>query len=643
MVGENLEKCCYRFADFRLDAGKQMLLRGGVEVHLPKRPFQILLYLIEQREFVVSRNELLDKFWDGHDVYDEALNKCVGAIRRAIDDTDESSRFIETRRGIGYRFVGAISKEDEVVGGGLQLSETLNGKKQIENDENHKTKDDKQIPNSKIRNRQFIIGGSVAALILVVIFGLFAYRRPAETTEVKTPPGAAATRRSIAILPIKNLTGVSANDYLSDGITESLINDISRIEALKVISRGSAFQFKDKEVSVSEIGEKLGVETVLEGSLRLSGDQMRVDVRLVNTRDGGILWTIDSQQANVSDIFAVQDAISCQIVTELRVKLCGDIAPAERYTKNVKAYRLYLKGLYHRNQLSIENLNKAIGFYEQAVSIQPDYALAHDGLASVYTVMESNSHLTPGTAAAKAEFHAQKALDIDDSLPGAYIALGVAKTMRSYDLETQNAYYKRALAKNPNYRTAHLWLANNYTVQARFEEAEREILLVRELDPMSFGVRLNLSELYYYWGNSDKAIEQANLILAEYPDDATSLGLVARANVQKGDLDAAFAAIEKLPASDTNRVIVLAAAGRIEDARKLVEAAKASSTANASPYWIACLYATLGESETAFEWLEKSYQMRQYDLVSLKVDPTLRTLHRDSRYADLLRRLNLGQ
>lgn len=450
---------------------------------------------------------------------------------------------------------------------------------------------------------------------------------------------AATARRSIAVLPLLNLTGDAANDYLSDGVTESLINELSRTESFKVISRSSAFQFKNKEATAQEIGERLGVETILEGNLRRSGDKIRIEARLISAKDGSVIWASDSQEKPLGDLLAIQDALVCQLVADLKVKIC-DAPAAESYTKNTKAYQLYLQGLYYRNQLGKENLEKAIGFFEQSLQVEPDYPLAHEGLATVYMVMESNSQVPPGTAAPQAEFHAVKALEADDSLAGAYMVLGTVKTMNNYDLAERERYYQQALLKNPNYRTAHLWLANNLTVQGKFAEAEREILRVRELDPLSLGVRLNLTELYYYWRKPDKSIEQAELMFVAVPDDEGVYDFLAKAYAQKGDFKRAFAALEKTSPENLTRALILGFAGRGAEARKLIEAYAASDGGIKNPYWVACLYSVVGEKEAAFEWLEKSYVVRQADLVSMKIDPALDSLHEDARFQDLLRRVH---
>jgi TolB-like protein/DNA-binding winged helix-turn-helix (wHTH) protein len=642
---EEVAEKTFVFGEFNLQAELRTLRREGAEVHLAKRPFDLLLFLIENRERVVSREELLDRFWDGHEVYDDALRKCIGVIRTALTDVGKSPRFIETRRGSGFRFIGAVSEvsalADRFNPGQLPVTNY-----QLENhasQTNNNERNEKQLAPSGLKNRKLLLTVVALVLLSLAALGFFALRRQVNSVEPKTSTEVVLARHSIAIMPLKNLTGDAANDYLSDGITESLINELSRIASLKVISRSSVFQFKNKETPAQDIGEKLGVETILEGGLRQSGEQLRVEVRLVNTKDGSVRWASDSEQKKLGDIFAIQDGITCQIVTELKVKLCGDTATASRSTQNVKAYQLYLQGLYHRNQLAQDDLEKAIEFYEEALRLEPNYALAHDGLAEVYMVMEFNSLVPPGTAAPKAELHAQKALELDGSLAGPSIVLGAVRTMQNYDLKTREGYYQQALLKNPNHSTAHLWLANNLTVQGKFEEAEREILRVQELDPLSLGVRMHLSELYYYWRKPDQSLEQAELMLAANLENKGIYSFLAKAYAQKGEFDKAFAALDKNPTDDVNRVYILALAGREGEARNITQAFAKSDAGSKNPYCVGAMYAAIGEHEKAFAWLEKSYATRQADLVSIKIDPPLDNLRGDKHYRDLLQRVHLAE
>ena len=607
----------YLLGEYALEPETRRFTRAGRPLRLANKPFQVLLYLLENRERLVSRSELLERFWEGRDVYDDTLRKAIGAVRKALEDHSDDPRFIETRWAGGYRYIGPLA-EEFIADAPPVVNETRPA----------------LAPRSLARRAWRVVALACAILALAGL-AAFIMRRRAPSVAPPLPP-------SVAVLPLKNLTGDAANDYLSDGITESLINQLSQIKELRVISRGSTFQFKGKEVDAREVGEKLHAETILEGSMRQSGDKLRVEARLVSAQDGSILWASDSQERKLADVFTIQDGLVCQLVTALKVKLCGEVALSERYTQNVAAYQLYLQGLYYRNRLGAEDLQKAVGFFNQALQVDPNYALAHEGLASTYMVMEFNAIVPPGSVAPQAEFHAQKALTLDDSLAGAYHVLGAVKTMRNYDLAERARYYQQALLKNPNNRTARLWLSNIYTARGEFAQAETEILRVREIDPLSLGARLSLAELYLYWRKPDQAIEQANLMLAVSPGSAGAYAYLTMAYAQKGDTAQAFAALEKIPSDHLMRVIVLAAAGRLDEARAITEKIAKSAVAETSPYKVACAYAVSGDKEAAFAWLEKSYALRQADLVSLKIEPACDNLRDDPRYADLLRRVGLA-
>lgn len=643
----------YVLGEFVLEPDTRILSRNGEPLHLANLPFRVLLYLIENRERLVGRDELLEQFWDGKDVYDDTLRKAVGAIRKAFDDHAEHAQYIETRRAGGYRYIGPLEElriADNVPNGVLNTGFSRRFRADAQNPpaetatHNAGPRADAQNPPAEIathnagpspRRVVLLIMGLLVVLSLGAWLGGRLRSHPPPVANIAAPVPA----RSLAVLPLRNLTGDANNDYLSDGITESLINEVSRIETLKIISRSSAFQFKNKDATAQEIGAKLGVAYILEGGVRQSGAQLRVDVRLVNTKDGSVLWASDSEQKKLSDVFAIQDGITCQIVTALRVKLCGEVAPSARYTANVKAYQLYLQGLYYRNRLET---SKAIDFFNQALQLDQNYALAHEGLASTYAVMELNTTVAPGTAAPLAELHANKALASDDSLAGAYLALGVVKTLNNYALAERERYYRQALLKQPNHRTAHLWLSAIYTARGEFADAEAEALRAQEIDPLSYGVRLTLADIYFYWRKPDKVIEQAELMLVLNPGDEQAFSWLALAHAEKGDFAKAFAYLEKLPPHHGTRVTVLVAAGRAAEARQLAVAVVNSDAMKNRPYEIAETYAVTGDKEKAFAWLEKSYQMRQANLVSLKVDPALDSLRDDPRYVDLLRRVHLA-
>lgn len=632
---ESPRNTSFDFDNFRLDTESQILTENGNEIHLPKRPFFVLSYLVENRERIVSRDELLDKFWDGHEVYDDALRKAVGSIRKALNDLEKPPRLIETRYGSGYRFIGAIENPKKSQNGNGHISDIP---AQIEK------ANELKIQENSSRGLRYIFV-SILAIILISLAGVgfYNFRQPKISDNQTNLLNAAVQKRSIAVLPLKNLTGDAANDYLSDGITESLINELSRIETLKVISRSSVFEFKNKEAAAQEIGEKLNVESFLEGSLKRDGDKIRVEARLVNTSDGSVIWTSSLREKNFSEIFAIQDEIVCQLVADLKVKICGDVPTSDRYTKNVKAYQLYLQGLYYRNIVSPENLKKAEEFFNEALKIEPDYALAHDGLAQVYMVTEFNSYEKPGTAAPKALFHAEKALAQDDSLPGSNIVLGAVKTLKNYDLNERERYYNQALLKNPNNRTAILWRSNIYLARGEFEKAEAEIFKAQEIDPLSNGVHLSLAELYLYWRKPDEAIKESEMMFMLHPENTDINLFLSSAYYQKGEFEKGLNLLEKTSFGDYFKAGFLAKLGKPEEAKKAADDYANSEQGAKNPYFAAINYGNIGEKEKAFEWLEKSYKMREANLISLKIENAFDGLRDDPRYFELLKRLNLAE
>ncbi len=367
METETNRRTTFRFGPFTLDPATQLLRHENSEVHLASLPFRILLHLIENRDRIVGRDELLEKFWEGRDVYDDALRKAVASVRKALGDNGRPAIFIETVYGRGFRFVGDLVTEQSVPAA------------------------DRERSAPKTSRRTILWATLGIVLFLFVILAMFGGRSHPPDLESNAIIKAPEPIRSIAVMPIENLTADPSNDYLADGLTESLINELSQIQELKVISRGSTFVFKGKPASPQEVGAKLGVQALIEGGFRRNGDAIRLDVRLVRTDDGSVVWASAQEDRTLKDIFDVENGIICQIVTGIHVKLCGEIPPAERYTKNVKAYQLYLQGLYYRNIPTPENLDKAVKSFNEALGVDPDYALAHEGLATVYMLMEFNT------------------------------------------------------------------------------------------------------------------------------------------------------------------------------------------------------------------------------------------------------------
>lgn len=641
----------YRLGDFSLDPEKRGLTRGDKQLRLANRPFHVLLYLIEHRERLVTRAELLELFWQGKDVYDETLTKCVGAIRKALDDRLEHPFFIETRYAEGYRFIGPL--EEQLINsapGVVEYERTRGIKIVVEEEEIHDSDPAREpaqpvpIPaatlslSSPKSSRRLMTLTLIAAV--VAASALAVYRMGVHNT-VNSPASLPAPVRSIAILPLQNLTGDASKDYLCDGMTDGLISLFSKYQNLKVISRTSVFTFKDKAVDPREIGRQLGVESLLEGNLKMNGDRLRAEVRLVATSDGRVLWTSDALERPMSDVFEIQDGMACIIGTELRVRLCGEGESNKSRTKNNEAYEAYLKGRQHWHRRSAEDMREAISYFERAVKLDPNYALAYAGLADAYAVMEVNSLVPPLTAAPKAKEYARKALDLDDTLAAPYAALGLVTALSDWNWEAGDQLFRQALARDPGYATAHHWYAYSLTMRRRFDEAETEFKSARELDPLSIGIANSVAEFYCYSRQFDRCIEAAEETLRLSPaPTGNSYRVLAIAYLHKGMNAEARKNSEKIsyPYFLSSEQLNGEGADKL---RHQLDAAVHDKPENKNPFDTAEKYARIGDKEKAVAWLQKAYAAHQADLVSLNVSEAFDSIRDDPRCADLLRRMNL--
>jgi adenylate cyclase len=638
---ENRKK--YLLGEFLLDPDSRSLTGGGKPAHLARLPFQVLLYLVEQRARVVTRVELLDKFWDGKDVYGDTLRKCVSVIRSALNDRGEQPHFIETRHAEGYRYIGPLRELDNDENSAVtHIKEVpavnFAGRKELAETEKNQlsviseTAVQLQQPARSNFIRSYVITWLFVTVLALAIPTFLAFRKK---EKLSMPGAAGGALHSIAVLPLKNLSNDTGQEYFSDGVTESLINELARIRDLKVIARNSSFVFKGKEVDVREIGQRLGVAAVLEGSLRRDAETVRVSVRLVSTADGRVLWAGDTTRP-FKDIITVQDEIGCSVAESLKTILCRD-PNYKPGTNDLAAYDLYLKARERRLK---GDPKQAAALFEQAAGADPNYALAWAGLAEACTLMEVNSMVPPRTMTGKARECALKAIALDASLAAPYAALGLLAAFSDRDWAAGERYFEQAMAINPNYAIAHAWYANTLLTQGKFAAAEAEYSRARELDPLNPGFLNNLAEMYHYWRKPDRCLAQADKALALEPGNEW-----ARLNQAKClTLAGRYAETLRVPLADRYKNLihfgVFALSGRLAEARALLPLVLKEYRQTA-PYLVALAYAQLGEKETAFLWLQKAADRQQADLVSLKIEAAFDGMRDDPRYAELLRRLGL--
>ena len=461
---------------------------------------------------------------------------------------------------------------------------------------------------------------------------------------------AASAVKTIAVLPFEDLSQARNNEYLCDGISDTLINALTNIEGLWVPARTSAFSFKGKTQDIREIGQKLGVENVLEGSVQVAGDHLRVTARISNIRDGRQVWS-EIFNRQMADVFAIQDDIAKAIVTALKIKLLGEEgAPLiKNFTENLEAYRLYLQGRQFWNKREEADLTKSIELFGEAIEIDPNYALAYTGAADAYMNLANNGFWPAEKAFPKARAAALKALEIDDKLAEARTSAGLLYCYE-WDFAGAEKEFLRAIELNPGYAVAHQWYSDLLSMLGRYEEAIREIKTARNLDPLSPRINLTVGANLYYAHRYDQALDELNKALEVDPHHSVTYEFLGLTNEAMGKYEEAVKSYLRYielsgGAKDGEAEIAscYALMGKREEARKMLDnIIEYSKDDYVSPVAIAWIFSALGESDEAFVWLDKAFRERDpFLLESLKSHHRFNPLRSDPRYAALLQKIGL--
>ncbi len=456
---------------------------------------------------------------------------------------------------------------------------------------------------------------------------------------------------SIAVLPFTNTSTDPNTEYLSDGITESLINSLARLPNLRVVSRSSVFRYKGREVNPQNAGKELAVRAVVTGRVLQRGDTLLIGAELVDVARDSQLWG-EQYNRRMADIFAVQEDISKAITDKLRLRLTGEQEKrlTKRSTENPGAYQLYLKGRYYWNKRTPEAVRKGLQFFEQALEKDPSYALAYAGVADSYAVGNgSYLGLTSQEARPRAKGAAIKALEIDESLAEAHTTLADCYLYYEWDWLNAERQFKRAIELNPNYATAHQWYAEYLWAMGRHAEAIAEAKRANESDPLSLIVTTTLGLSFFYARQYDQAIEQYRKTLQTDANFVPARHELVNAYVEKGAFKEALVEAQKVvsltqrdPASLALLARVYATAGKKDEAQKLLaDPIRFSQRSHVLSTAIALIYVGLGDKEQALRWLNKAYEERDGGLVWFKEDPAFDPLRSDPRFQDLLRRIGL--
>ena len=483
---------------------------------------------------------------------------------------------------------------------------------------------------------------AVALVLVALAAGVWFWRGKASAPQIE----------SIAVIPFATSGGNADTEYMGDGLTESLIASLAHLPELKVKSRNSVFRFKGKEVDVQQVGKELTVDALLTGRVILHGDSVQVNAELTNVRDNTEIWG-EHYERKASDMVALQQQIAGDIADKLRSKLTGaeKLQVTKQGTQNPEAYQLYVKGRYYWNTRTIDGLNAAISYFQQAIDKDPSYALAYAGLADTYEVM-SYIEGDPNDRIPKAKAAAEKALELDPTLARPHALLGLAKMGYYWDFAGGEAEFRKAIALDPGDATAHQWLAEMLAyIGGRSQESVAEATLAYQLDPLSPVIGFALGETYSHDHQFDKAIETDKKVSADNPAFATAHTGLAWAYWGEHKYPQF---IEEWKTSarlggDKNYAEYAAAldegyrsGGWSVAARKGIEVLQAHRAAKSdylAPYVIAELYADIGDKDHAFEWLNVAFQEHNLWMAALRTDPVLDPLHSDPRYAELVRKI----
>ena len=478
------------------------------------------------------------------------------------------------------------------------------------------------------------------------------YTPVVQTRDARPVPtgGAAQVENAIAVLPFSNLSSEQENEYFSDGLTEELINALTKVEGLRVVAWGSAFQFKGKARDIRRIAEQLRVKAVLEGSVRRTVDRLRITAQLVDTTDGHYLWSETYERA-LKDVFAVQDEISSAIVGALRIKLAGPAGRSlvTRYTENLQAYHLYLKGRYYWNKRTEEDFYKALGFFEQAIDIDPNYAPAYAGMSDAYIILGEHGSVPALSIMRKAKATATRALEIDASLAEAHVSLGSVSALFEWNWPVAERHFRRAIELNPSYATAHHWYGYDYLAPlGKLDEAIAAVERAHHLDPLSLIITTCAGTLYDMAREHERAREYYGKVFELDPGFVRAHLSVGRSYLHQDMYEQAIAAFETARELMPNSPVPLAlmahaynACGAKAEAERLRQALdRCARTSCVSSYLLARANLAF-DNDRALELLELALEEHDPRLPHLNVSPIWDCVRTDPRFTALSRRMGI--
>ncbi|MGH9949356.1 MAG: winged helix-turn-helix domain-containing protein [Pyrinomonadaceae bacterium] len=626
----------YEFGEFRVDVSKRLLTKGDDEsIPLTPKVFDTLLYLVRHSGKVIEKDELMREIWADTIVEENNLNQNISILRRVFNERPGEQRFIVTVAGHGYRFVPEVTQRQ---------SPDVQCLRSPDIPASSLAESQKLKLQTQQSNRKFFV--AVAGIVLIGIVGAVFYfsRKPDEPVSISSV-------KSIAILPFRPLAAEDRDESMELGMADTLINKLGASREIVVRPISSVRHFNDLEQDAAAAGRELGVDSVLEGNIQTSNERIRISTRLIRTSDGKQLWSGQFDE-NFTDVFAVQDSISQKVADVLTLKLSGDEQRrlTRRYTESVEAYQLYLTGRYHAQKLTRPELQKGLSYFQQAISLDPNYALAYVALADTYRSLSLSGDTRPAEVFPQAKAAANKAIELDETLAEAHSSLGNVIIRYDWDRYAAEDQFKRALELDPNSADAHGNYAHLLVSTGRHAEAISEIKRARELDPLNLRTVTLESQVLIEAGQPDEALRRLQKTFELEPNFWLAHLFGASAYIDKEMYPEAIAEARKArELTDVSHPVAmlgyaLAKSGKQAKAQTLLQELLKRSTERYVPsYNIAMIYNGLDERDKTFVWLERAFNERDARMLFLSVEPKWNDLRPDPRFQDLVRRVGSPQ
>jgi len=620
-----------RFADFRLDLRSGELRRGEELVKLQPQPAKVLILLVSRAGETITRQELARQVW-GSDTFvdfEQGLNFAIRQIRTVLEDDADRPRFLETLPKRGYRFVAPV--------------EILPGLQEVKpaSETNKPLSEDGPIP--KLRFSRIWL--AIASTLALILTGIAVRYLVARSSAAKSNEAI----HSIAVLPLVNLSADAAQEYFSDGLTDELITELAKTKGLQVISRTSVSTYKGSSKRTPEIARELGVDAIVEGTIERIGDRLRIRAQLIRGASDQHLWA-ESYDGEMGDLLRVESEVARDIAGQIGhlASLSGNETAAAKVV-SVPAHEDYLRGRYYWNKRTEAGLRKGIEYFQKAIEQQPDYALAYAGIADSYIMLANWEFAPPVDAYPKAKAAALKALDLDPELAEAHTSLAYVTLLYEWNWQEAERRFRRAIAINPNYASAHHFYSICLMTAGRQAEALAEIQRAQQLDPLSLIVNDVVGWIYYEGRQYDKAIQQYEKTLEMEPSYAPVLLDLGTAYLRTGDYNRAIVQFEKARSAGGNNRVVLsslaqahALLGNRAEAMRILNQLRTGAQPAFISFWdVSLIYAALGEKAKAAAMLRSAADDRVGWIIRVGVDPAFDNLRDESDFQNLERRVGI--